>query len=435
MEKFQYEISERDNRTLKTALAKLVNEDSNNWDLLIPGVLFAYHTSVHASTKCTPFEVMYGRKAKLPVDTPSPTSSEDDTAANQDLLDTLNSIRSNIHTKTATNISNAKTHQKECYDRRHNSNTALDVGTQVYIKNSRRIHRMGSKLEPIWTGPYKVAESLTKGRVRLQNLNSGKMLKNTYHAANLKVFVPRSPTSDTQPDSPTFSPPSSPEATQPGSPTFSPPSPEATQPDSPTFSPPSPEADTTPLKRKLSPAPSPQPTKRQRTNRTFQPITPQMRKSFSAALGLSSCKALFFGRPGPLTNPRRTRQTKGDGNCYFRSISYLLYGSEENHQIIRDQVVTHMTHNIHSRLQDYVSQPVDSYLQQSAMQNNGVWATDAEIMSTASLLGIDIVVYTEMGPTMEWLTYPASFSLQNQTKHALYIQNTGAHFNPITAVE
>ena len=82
-----------------------------------------------------------------------------------------------------------------------------------------------------------------------------------------------------------------------------------------------------------------------------------------------------------------------------------------------------------------MSQPVDSYLQQSAMQNNGVWATDAEIMSTASLLGIDIVVYTEMGPTMEWLTYQASFSLQNQTKHALYVQNTGAHFNPITAVE
>ena len=25
-------------------------------------------TSVHASTRCTPFEIMYGRKAKLPTD-------------------------------------------------------------------------------------------------------------------------------------------------------------------------------------------------------------------------------------------------------------------------------------------------------------------------------------------------------------------------------
>ena len=45
---------ERDNRTLKESLSKLVNDQGNNWDQYIPGVLFAYHTSVHASTKCIP---------------------------------------------------------------------------------------------------------------------------------------------------------------------------------------------------------------------------------------------------------------------------------------------------------------------------------------------------------------------------------------------
>ena len=44
---------ERDNRTLKTDLGQLVSDDCDNWDTLIPGVLFAYHTSVHASTQCT----------------------------------------------------------------------------------------------------------------------------------------------------------------------------------------------------------------------------------------------------------------------------------------------------------------------------------------------------------------------------------------------
>ena len=34
---------ERDNRTLKEALAKLVNDECNNWDTLIPGVLLAYN--------------------------------------------------------------------------------------------------------------------------------------------------------------------------------------------------------------------------------------------------------------------------------------------------------------------------------------------------------------------------------------------------------
>ena len=59
---------ERDNRTLKAALIKLVNDQANDWDQYIPDILFAYHTSIHALMKCTPFEVMYGRTAKLPID-------------------------------------------------------------------------------------------------------------------------------------------------------------------------------------------------------------------------------------------------------------------------------------------------------------------------------------------------------------------------------
>jgi hypothetical protein len=40
----------------------------NDWDKLLQYVQFAYNTSVSASTKCTPFEMMYGRKPKLPLD-------------------------------------------------------------------------------------------------------------------------------------------------------------------------------------------------------------------------------------------------------------------------------------------------------------------------------------------------------------------------------
>ena len=78
----------------------------------------------------------------------------------------------------------------------------MTVGTPVYIKNARRVHHMGCKLEPRWTGPYKVTECLTKGHVKFENITSGKLLKNTYHSANLKVFIPRSPTSS-PPSSPT----------------------------------------------------------------------------------------------------------------------------------------------------------------------------------------------------------------------------------------
>ena len=53
------------NRTIKTALAKLVNQDKNNWDDFINPVLFAIRTSQQASTKVSPYMAMFGRKPKL----------------------------------------------------------------------------------------------------------------------------------------------------------------------------------------------------------------------------------------------------------------------------------------------------------------------------------------------------------------------------------
>ena len=155
---------ERDNRTLKESLSRLVNDQGNNWDQFIPGVLFAYHTSVHASAKCIPFEVMYGWKAKLHMDlkpsengTVDPMSLSDD--ANPDVLDTLTTIHRKLHPTVSTNIHHsAQEHQKRASDHRHNSNKQITAGTIVYIKNQCCIHCMGSKMEPCCIGPYLVVD-------------------------------------------------------------------------------------------------------------------------------------------------------------------------------------------------------------------------------------------------------------------------------------
>ena len=43
-------------------------------------------------------------------------------------------------------------------------------------------------MEPRWIGPYKIIELLDKGRAILENINTGKKLKNIYNIANLKVY-------------------------------------------------------------------------------------------------------------------------------------------------------------------------------------------------------------------------------------------------------
>ena len=61
-------LDEQFNQTLQRALLKMVNENENQCDKFLDSVLFAYRTSRQASTKYSPFFLMFGREPKLPID-------------------------------------------------------------------------------------------------------------------------------------------------------------------------------------------------------------------------------------------------------------------------------------------------------------------------------------------------------------------------------
>ena len=49
-------------------LVKFVSSKKEKWSLYLDTCAFAYNTSRHNSTKFTPFYLMFGRQAYLPVD-------------------------------------------------------------------------------------------------------------------------------------------------------------------------------------------------------------------------------------------------------------------------------------------------------------------------------------------------------------------------------
>ena len=49
-------------------LSSFVEKSQRDWDVLLPYMLFAYRTSVHESTKDTPFFLMFGRDPITPLD-------------------------------------------------------------------------------------------------------------------------------------------------------------------------------------------------------------------------------------------------------------------------------------------------------------------------------------------------------------------------------
>ena len=61
-------LVERLNRTIVSAVRVYAAHLPSMWDEYVPGVLLAYRSAVHSSTKCTPAMLMFGREMQLPAD-------------------------------------------------------------------------------------------------------------------------------------------------------------------------------------------------------------------------------------------------------------------------------------------------------------------------------------------------------------------------------
>lgn len=94
-------------------------------------------------------------------------------------------------------------------------------------------------------------------------------------------------------------------------------------------------------------------------------------------------------RSVPLTQSVLRLRMKGDGNCFFRSINYVITGSQVFHKVARDRVVDYMKTN-----ENAITQFGERYLAESRIPDEGIWATEAEIMASAARLQTDIYIYS-----------------------------------------
>ena len=61
-------LVERYNRTFKELLRRTIESHKREWDVIIPYVLFAYREVPQESTGFSPFELVYGRDVRGPLD-------------------------------------------------------------------------------------------------------------------------------------------------------------------------------------------------------------------------------------------------------------------------------------------------------------------------------------------------------------------------------
>ena len=157
-----------------------------------------------------------------------------------------------------------------------------------------------------------------------------------------------------------------------------------------------------------------------------------------------------------LGTPNTLVHILGDGNCFFRSISYYLFGNENQHGLVRQLITSYMLtipnefesivmprcQNIlpRQKISARKTKPVETiqgYINQSHMCHNGIWATECEILSAAALLNTNIYIYSFYGNTWKWLRYSPKDIIQNAipSEQAIYIQHTNQnHFDCVIGV-
>lgn len=176
-------LVERFNRTLCESLAKLALR-TNDWDLFIAPTLFAYRTSKHSTTKIEPFYLVYGRSAKLPVD--SEVDNENNETLNDRLLQLIDSVPQ-IREKARLQIAQAQVAQKARHDRKIRKEIKFEIGDKVLCYIAAKATSHSGKLNPKWKGPYYIHEVLPNDAYKLRTLE-GHVLKAPINSYLLKIY-------------------------------------------------------------------------------------------------------------------------------------------------------------------------------------------------------------------------------------------------------
>ncbi|GJS47498.1 putative nucleotidyltransferase, ribonuclease H [Tanacetum coccineum] len=176
--------SERTIQTLEDMLRSCALEWAGNWDDYICLVEFAYNNSWHASIKCAPFEMLYGRKCRAPIcwDQVGERILE-----GPEMIEVPNEKVAVAREK----LKEAQTRQKSYADR-HRRALEFQPGEHVFLKVSptRGVRRFGikGKLSPRFIGPFEILDRVGEVSYRLALPPQLSHVHNVFHVSLLRGY-------------------------------------------------------------------------------------------------------------------------------------------------------------------------------------------------------------------------------------------------------
>jgi hypothetical protein len=136
--------------------------------------------------------------------------------------------------------------------------------------------------------------------------------------------------------------------------------------------------------------------------------------------------AIIRSLPWPIPSTKVVK-IHGDGNCFFRALSYAVFGTQRHHALLRQLTIETMHRNwdvvVEQAIDRYcgkkkIPKPTDDsyktwlsvteYLSCLNTEKDKEWAGDAEITAATMLLDTNICSYTTNRRSKGWRYYPDS---------------------------
>ena len=154
-------LSERFNRTIQAMITSYIANNQNNWDTFLPALAFAYNSAVNATTKMTPFELVYGRKPKIPLDLIFSTLKLELFLDPEGYAREVQSAFATAFELVIKNRDLSMLKNKVAHDR-HVRAANFELTDLVWVLDTAKVVGKSSKLARKWKGPYEILAKINQ---------------------------------------------------------------------------------------------------------------------------------------------------------------------------------------------------------------------------------------------------------------------------------
>ena len=179
---------ERINHNLADMLSMFVSADHSDWDELLPFITFAYNTSRQETTGRTPFYLLHGREAVLPIDASLGIRMDPQTDGHVDYATQMLSNLQRAREEVKLRCSAFQAREKAYFNAKQTKGIQYAPGDRVLVFKPTCVVVRAEKLLHQWHGPFEILMQSSPVNYLVNVSKTARPKTEVVHVERLKKF-------------------------------------------------------------------------------------------------------------------------------------------------------------------------------------------------------------------------------------------------------